>query len=136
MLSVQDAFKVGFLSRCIADGVPTERIVPLIKEAQEKVAGLADLLGKGVGLGGKALGATAGAVAGWGLPIAALAPPVLGAAAGYGLARATDLDDTDVDDIKDTELLDEYHRQTEQLKRESAMRRYARQRQRTGRMFH
>lgn len=132
MLSAQDAFKVGFLARCAADGVPHDQILPLVKTAQEKFAGLTDLLAKGVGLGGKALGA----VAGWGVPLAVLAPPALGAAAGYGLARATDIDDTDVDEIKDNELLGEYRRQTDQLNRDSVIRRYADKRQKTGRMFH
>ena len=132
MLSAQDAFKVGFLARCAADGIPHDRILPLIKQAQEKFAGLSDLVGKGIGLGGTVLGTAAG----WGIPLAAIAPPALGAAAGYGLARATDIDDTDVDEIKDNELLGEYRRQTEQLKRDSLVRRYADKRHKTGRMFH
>ena len=89
-------------------------------------------LGKATALGGAALSG----VAGWGIPIAALAPPALGAAAGYGLARATDVDDTDVDEIKDTELMDEYRRQIDQLKRGTTMRRYAQNRKQTGRVFH
>lgn len=132
MLSDKDAFKVGFLARCIADGVPPSGILPLVKQAQEKFAGLGGLIDKGIG----AAGTAAGAVAGWGVPLALLAPPALGAAAGYGLARATDIDDTDVDDVKDTELLDEYRRQTEQLNRDSLIRRYAQNRKQTGRVFH
>jgi hypothetical protein len=43
-------------------------------------------------------------------------PAVLGGAAGYGMSRLTDIDDTDVDEIKKREIIDEYYRQIELLK--------------------
>lgn len=138
-LSARDAFKVGFLARCAAEGIRTEEIGPLVKQAEEKLAGVLGALGAGASrIGGKGLalgGAALSGLAGWGVPLALLAPPAAGAAAGYGLARMTDIDDTDVNEIKDQELLEEYRRQTEALNRESAMRRFARQRKQTGRMF-
>ncbi len=93
-----------------------------VKQAQDLLekrsgivgTGLSKLFDVGKGLGGAALG--------YGIPAAIAAPPVLGGLAGYGLARAGDISDQDVAAIKDQEVMDEYHRQTERLKRQKAMR--------------
>lgn len=128
MLSSRDAFKVGFLGRCVERGMSPSQI----KEAADKLAGL---LGDAVGaVGGAAKGVTNAAL-GWGIPLAAAAPPVLGGMAGFGLAKATDIDDTDIDDIKDREVIDEYRRQAERLNRQRLVRQYAQSRRRTGRIF-
>ena len=82
-------------------------------------------VGKGVG----------SAVDGYGLPLAIAAPPILGGLAGYGAAKATDIDDVDIDEVKERELADEYRRQTEKLLRQRAVRDYAKARQQTGRIF-
>jgi outer membrane lipoprotein SlyB len=101
-LTAQEAFKVGFLARCVEDG--------LGRWATD------------VGIG-------------YGVPLAAAAPWVAGGAAGYGLARATDISDTDVGEIKDRELMSEYRRQTDQLLRQRAVRDYARAVRQSGRVF-
>lgn len=120
----REAFKVGFISRCLEAGLTLEQVPGLAKQAADKLASLAGLLGTGLsktvdlgaGLGNAALG--------YGLPLALAAPPLLGGMAGYGLAKATDIDDTDIAEIKDRELLDEYKRQTQQLLRRRAGRDY------------
>lgn len=124
----KEAFIASFLDRCVRDGATPAQIEGRIKLAAGllgTVAGKALDVGKGIGE----------AAINWGLPIAGLAPPILGGAAGYGLARATDIDDTDVDDIKDREVLDEYKRQTRHLLRQRAVKDYQQARQQSGRMF-
>jgi len=134
VLSARDAFKVGFLSRCVENGLGPAEILAAVKAAGdllEKRAFLGDLVGKGVDLA-KGVG---GAALGYGLPLALAAPVVGGGALGYGLAKATDVDDTDIKEIKDQEVVDEYRRQTEKLRRQKAVRDYHRLVQRTGRVF-
>lgn len=130
-LTPREAFKVGFLARCVEDGLSPSQIGERVKQASEKLAFLSELAGKAMDVG-------AGAVGGlynYGLPMALAAPPILGGMAGYGLARATDIDDTDVADIKDQEVLDEYRRQTQRLGREREVKDYQRQKKKTGRIF-
>jgi hypothetical protein len=119
-LNALEAFKVGFLSRCVEAGLGVDEIAGCVKRARdmmEKHAGLIGDLGGGL----KALG---GGLLQYGVPLALAAPPILGGAAGYGLSRATDVDDTDVADIKNQEVIDEYRRQSERLKRQKAVRDY------------
>lgn len=128
MLTAREAFKAGFLSRCIADRLPPDQI----KQAAAKAAGiLSGIMDKGWE-GAKGVANTA---VGYGIPALALAPPVAGGLAGYGLAKATDIDSTDIADIKDREVIDEYRRQASRLRRQTAARDYDRLRQRTGRVF-
>lgn len=63
------------------------------------------------------------------------APPILGGLAGYGIAKATDVDDTDADAIKNQELVEEYRRQAERLQRQKAVRDYTKEVKHTGRVF-
>lgn len=121
MLTAQEAFKVGFLARCVEDGLSPERMLQSVKVAadlMEKRAFLGTLVEKGLdavkGVGGAALQ--------YGVPLAVAAPPILGGMAGYGLAKATDIDDTDVADVKSHELIDEYRRQAEAVRRRQASR--------------
>lgn len=118
-LTAQEAFKVGFLARCVRDGQTPDQILARVKQA-------AALLEKRAFLGGllDAAGGAAKSVAGYGLPLALAAPPVLGGLGGYALAKATDVDDTDVDDVKNREIVDELRRQTEALRRQKAVRDY------------
>ena len=130
----RDAFKVGFLQQCAAEALTPEQMLQRIKAAKdvlEKKAGIGDLVsGTAHAAGGlvKTLGSYA-------IPIGLAAPPVLGGLAGYGLAKATDLDDTDVDDIKNRELVEEYQRQAERLKGQKQVRDFSKEVQRTGRVF-
>ena len=149
MLTSQEAFKVGFMARCIEDGLSMDQIYSLaktaadrmasaVKLASEKQAIVGPLLGALGYLGGSAVNAAKGigsAALGVGLPLALAAPPVLGGIAGAGLAKATDIDDTDVNEIKQRELLDEYKHQTARLRRQRAVRDYDAAKKRTGRIF-
>lgn len=135
MLTSREAFKVGFLGQCAEAGMTPDEILAAVKTARDKLAGIGSVIdnisNKAWDLG-KGIGSTA---VGWGIPAALIGPPVVGGALGYGLARASDIDDTDVDDITDNELLDEYQRQTDKLHRQREARKYQQLRQRTGRIF-
>lgn len=136
MLEARDAFKVGFLARCVTDGLSTPQIVKQAERAatllEKQAAGvLGTALGKVMDTGSSVLGG----LAGYGIPVAAVAPWVAGGLGGYGLAKATDIDDTDVQDIKDHEVLAEYRRQAARLRRQRAVRDYYKARQQTGRVF-
>jgi hypothetical protein len=111
MLTPRDAFKVGFLARCAEEGLSADQITERVKLAADKFAGLMDSI---TGLGQSAVST--------GLPLAALAPIALGGVAGYGLSRMTDIDDSDVADIKHDELLDTYAAETARAKRQKAVR--------------
>lgn len=133
-LSAKEAFKVGFLARCAAAGLTPGETLYAVKaaaDAFEKRAFLGSLLGKAT----DAAGGVAKGLAGYAIPAAVIAPPVLGGLGGYALAKATDVDDTDVEAIKNQELIDEYTRQTEDVRRRKAVRDYAAKRARTGRVF-
>ena len=126
MLTPQEAFKVGFLARCVQDGLSPDQMLDRVKQASdmlEKHAFLGGLLGGAAG----AVGGAAKTMAGYGLPLALAAPPILGGLGGYALAKATDVDDTDVDAIKNRELVDELNRQTSQLKRQKTVRDYTKE---------
>lgn len=134
MLTPKEAFKVGFLTRCVEDGLTPDQMLSAVKLAAdmfEKRAFIGSLLGKGVDT---AAGA-AGSLGRMGAVGALLAPPILGGVAGYGLARATDVDDTDVDAIKNRELVEEYQRQAAKMHRQKMVRQYKQDVERTGRVF-
>lgn len=128
MLSPGEAFKVSFLLRCVENQLTPAETHALVKQALDALEGfekraflggmLSGLVGKTLDAG-KGIGQTA---MGYGLPLALAAPPILGGLGGYGLARATDVSDTDVSQIKDQEVIDEYRRQTERLRRQKAYR--------------
>ncbi len=111
MLTPREAFKVGFLARCAEEGLSADEIAGRVKFAADKFAGFLD---GAAHLGGQVLST--------GVPIAAIAPVALGGLAGYGLSRMTDIDDTDVDEIKNNELLDTYAQETARLKRQKSVR--------------
>lgn len=136
-LSTRDAFKVGFLAKCAEQGLSPEQMLARVEQATTllKQATVTGMVGT---LGSKLIDVLRGIGAGtfeYGVPVALAAPPILGGMAGYGLARATDIDDTDVGEVKDREVIDEYKRQTAKLLRQRAVRDYQRARQRSGRMF-
>jgi hypothetical protein len=124
MLSPRDAFKVNFLARCVEAGMGPADIELAVKRASfaGAAAGSAGrLLGGALRIGGNL-------ATGVGLPLALAAPPVIGGLGGYALARATDVDDTDLDEVKDREVMDEYRRQLDALARQRAARDYRQQR--------
>ena len=61
-------------------------------------------------------------VANLGITSLLLAPPALGAAAGYTHSKLSDVDDEDVEDVKKRELIDEYRRQAEKIKQSARLR--------------
>lgn len=130
-LTAREAFKVGYLKRCAVDGLSPEQTSQSVKTAAEKLSFLGGLMDKGWDLA-KGVG---GAAVGYGLPLALAAPPIAGGLAGYGLAKATDWDDTDIADVQDGEILDELRRQTQDLQRRRQVMDYQKATQRTGRVF-
>jgi hypothetical protein len=134
MLTPREAFKIGFLTRCVEDGLTPTQTLRAVKSATdlfEKRAFLGTILGQGL----DAVKGVAGGMAHYGVPLALAAPPIAGGLAGYGLAKATDVDDTDVDAIKNRELVDEYKRQAARLHRQRKVRDYRQDVKRTGRVF-
>lgn len=126
-LTAQQEFKVGYLARGIHEGWSPAQMLEFAKAAEaqldkilEKQALFGEIAGKGI----EALGNIASTAAGWAIPAAVLAPPAIGALGGYGLARAMDVDDTDVREMKQRELEDEYKRQTLSLARQREARQY------------
>ncbi len=111
MLTPRENFKFAFLSRCIESGITTpEEIHETVKKAldeldtptEKQAGGLFDL---------------AGDIGGWTLAGLAAAPPVIGAGLGYAAARAGDVDDADVEEVKRQEVIDELRRQAKRLRR-------------------
>lgn len=148
-MTPRENFKVAFLARCIRDGLEPTEMALRAKEAADKLAGFSDLLGPvggglaGLGIGnqvnapglggglGAALGTEGGrkvlgGVSGPLLSLALAAPLIAGGLGGYGLARATDVSDDDVQGVKDKELLDTYKMETNRLHRQKAVRDFGR----------
>lgn len=123
-MTPREAFKFGFLHRCTCDGIPLEKAAASVKTATGFFGSIVDA-GKSIGSG----------VAGYAIPTALVAPPILGGLAGYGAARLTDVDDNDVKDIQDRELIDSYRREAARLQRQKTIKDYAKFRKRTGRIF-
>jgi hypothetical protein len=127
-LSAREAFKVGFMARCVEHGMNTEQMLGAVKTAMDKLA----LLGV-IGDAGKELLRLGGSV---GVPLALAAPPILGGIAGAGLAKVTDVSDKDVSDIKDREVIDTYRTEAAKVRRQQAIRALQQAKQnRGGRMF-
>lgn len=131
MLTNAEAFKVGFLSRCVEEGLNMDEAHGRVKMAVDKLAGLTDLPGKALDL----LKPVLSTGLGYGIPLALAAPPVLGGIAGYAAGAMSDVDDTDVGEIKKQELRAEYQRLTKKLVRNKRIRDYRATRKRTGRVF-
>lgn len=127
-LSAREAFKVGFIARCVEHGMTTDQMLGAVKSAMDKLA----LFGA-VGDAAKELTRLVGSV---GVPLALAAPPVIGGLAGAGLAKATDVSDKDVSDIKDREVIDTYRTEAAKVRRQQAIRQMqAAKQSRGGRMF-
>jgi hypothetical protein len=124
----REAFKIGFLARCVEQGLSPEDTRALAKSASdcfEKAgfSGFKDVLDTAKGIGYPALAA------------AAAAPIALGGGAAYFANKATDTDATDIEEIKQKELVDTYRRMADQLRRQRKMRDYKAERKRTGQVF-
>jgi hypothetical protein len=123
----REAFKLGFLSRCVEAGLTPEATQALVKSAGDcftKIGwGLKDTVDAFKGVTYPAL--LAGAAA----------PIALGGGAAYLANQASDTDATDVDEIKKQELLDTYRRMSDQLQRRKKLQNYKADRKRTGQVF-
>lgn len=110
MLNARENFKFAFLARCIESGLTTpEEIHQRVKQALdelarpvEKKAGFWDALSN---------------LGGWTIAGGLAAPPIVGAGLGYAAARAGDVDDADVEEVKRQEVIDELRRQAERIRR-------------------
>lgn len=125
MLTPREAFKAGFLLKCAELGLSGNEAEALVKSAHVAVKQgfLGSLLSGAKDVGSAAAGLGTGlasGIANWGivpaLAAGIVAPPAIGAGVGYGLGRLTDIDDEDVDSIKQQELIDEYLRNAERLR--------------------
>lgn len=141
-MQASDAFKLGFLARCVEEGLSPEQTYALAKQAGEKQAlpkwpwwGNVKPVGAAVvagGVGGAIPGAGAavvdtlkGGVEKWFWPaLAALvtAPAAVGGVAAYLAHQASNADNLDVDDVQEKELTVEYDRMRDDLVRQKKMR--------------
>lgn len=134
----QEAFKLGFIARCVEEGLTPEQTQALAKRANDllvKQAGIIDSVGSGIGSG---IGSVLNGVSSLGLPLmgaALAAPPAIGAAAAYLKNKATDVDGVEVEEAKKRELIDTYNRMAEQMDRQKQLRDYKQKRKQTGRVF-
>ena len=123
----REAFKIGFYARCVEEGLSPEDTRALVKSAsdcfEKRAGGLKDLFDTAKGIGYPALG------------LAMAAPIALGGGAAYFTNKATDTDATDIEEIKQKELLETYRRMAEQMQRQRKMRDYKAERKRTGQVF-
>jgi hypothetical protein len=158
-MSPNEAFKLGFLSRCVEEGLSSGETAALAKQASSAfdkqavgpvassaasnlftLKNLQDLAGtltspvtKSIDTASKVTG-LAKDLAPLGL-FAAAAPPALGGLAAVLKNTATDISEADVEEAKQQELADTYHRMAEQLKRQRTARDFRSQRKRSGRVF-
>lgn len=116
-MDARQAFKQGFIAHCIELGYTTPaQICDVVKQALDKRAFF----------GENALSSLAG-VGKLGLGLAAVAPPIVGGIVGNLAAKATDISDYDVEEAKQQEVIDEYKRQSERMRRSGQLRRFTAQ---------
>ena len=108
-MTPREAFKIGFMARCVEEGLSTEKTAALMKEAADPswLSSIVDA-GKGILYPAAAL--------------ALAAPPAVGGLAAYFNNKATDTDADAVEEIKQKELIDSYGRMAEQLKQRKRLR--------------
>jgi len=108
-MTPKEAFKVGFMHKCAADGLTPEQTMERIRHAKFMMkAAQTPILSDLVSAGGTAMK--------WGIPLALLAPPVAGLGAGYTLAKMRD-ETFDKDEAMKKEEIAEYQRAVEKLRR-------------------
>jgi len=121
----REAFRIGFLARCVEEGLSPEDTRRLTKSAaslftKEAVVTLRGLVEAAKGVGYPTLAA------------AATAPPAIGGLTAYLNNSAQDVDATDIDEIKQRELAQIYRRMSEQLRRKQQLRQTEAQRKPAG----
>lgn len=134
-----EAFKLGFLARCVEEGFSPEQTNAMAKKAEDLMTkvGFLDFIqnpikattdtGKSlVDLTYSSLPLIAGAAA---------IPPALGGLSAYLVNKATDVGDKEIEEYKQRELIDTYQRMAKQLNRQKELQNYKQNRKRTGRIF-
>lgn len=124
-MTPQEAFKLGFLARCVEENLSQEKIA-------EAALGLANLKTAGVGqelldtftdLGKGLVGA------------AIVAPPAAGVLTSYLANKASDPTELDVEEIRKRELLDEYRRAAQKLEQKNLSRMYKQKRKSSNNIY-
>lgn len=124
-MTPREAFKVGFLARCVEDGCDSAAIQQRAKQAADKLAGVEAIVRGLAKLPGQAASLAkpvVSAIAGYGPPALLAAPIAAGGILGYAGGKLTDIDDTDVAEVKQREVIDELRRQTQRLRQLQASR--------------
>lgn len=117
----REAFKIGFMARCVEEGLSQEKTAELIEKAADGLEGIVE--------GVKAVAYPAAA-------LALAAPPTLGGLAAYFNNKAVDTaDEGDVDEIKKKELRESYRRMADQLRQAKSLRERKASRKRSGQVF-
>jgi len=125
-MQVHEAFKLGFLSRCVEEGMNPEQTHGLSKMAASLFSPMGEVRNAVGTLGDMAPYLAAG------LAI----PPALGGLAAYFANQATDTESSQgVDNIKRQELQETYERMAGQLQRQKERQDYKAKRKSTGRIF-
>jgi hypothetical protein len=138
-MTANEAFKLGFLTRCVEEGMTPEQIHTLTKQAADSVTqfttkNIVNTAKAPVDFG-KSLLEFGRAAAPYAAGLLAI-PPSLGALAAYLKNQATERsDDSLLEEAKQQELTDTYHRMADQLQRAQQMRKYKQQRKRTGQIY-
>lgn len=119
MLTPRQAFKVGFLRQCANQGLTSEETHARVKQAVAlvKSGDWSDVFTRPVNTAWDVAGSTAKGLGNIGLSAMLLGPPALGAAAGAAYTKMTDADQSDVDEVKKRELIAEYRRQVEKIRK-------------------
>ena len=138
----QEAFKLGFLARCVEEGFTPEQTHEMAKQAEDLLkVGFLEYISRQVTAPVKNTADAAQSVVGLGNSLApyligaAAIPPALGGLAAFMKNTATDVGDKEVEEVKKHELIDTYNRMSDQLKRQKELQEYKQQRKRTGRVF-
>lgn len=134
-MQAHEAFKIGFLSRCVEEGMNPEQTHGLSKLAAALFDKQALInLPSPTGEVRNAIG-TFGDMAPY-LAAGLAIPPALGGIAAYFVNSATDTEGNQgIENLKRKELQETYERMAGQLKRQKEMRDYKAKRKSTGRIF-
>tara|TARA_R110000751_G_scaffold62759_4_gene129716 strand:- start:416 stop:781 length:366 start_codon:yes stop_codon:yes gene_type:complete len=117
----REAFKIGFMARCVEEGLSHEKTAELMEKAADStLSGIIDA----------AKSAIYPAV---GLALAA--PPTLGGLTAYFKNKTLDSDTDEVEEIKQKEMADSYRRMADQLRRSKALRGRKKSKKRSGQVF-
>lgn len=123
-MTPQEAFKLGFLARCVEENLPQEKIAEAA-DAFNKLA--AHPLLEAILSGAKGVISPAFR---YGTYAALAAPPAIGAGAAYFANKASEPDSNELKELQNSELLDEYAKATQQLQQQAKLREYKKERTR------